>query len=427
MHIFSRFRSVVAIGLVLVPLGLCTMIVTRDGDGVGLRMHSAAGETQETKAVPYGAKELTTAQHRVVDLGKRKREARLKLARLLTVGPLANAEAKKLLTVQEQTAKSLKSERDRLVEFLRMADARSVPVASGEGIAKLVAGQLFLGSMSDALAADMRTDALVSAREQLLLSLAAAEDADKVSMARLHAAAGSAADDIVEARQELGTLRDEYMSAIRTVGGDGDENWRTLSLSDSQLDQVRNEQAQVESEVTRAQDELNRIDARLRRKAERSLVEKGLIDPVTGEHSDGRVVGAGQFMWPVYSRVSAGFHDPDYLRIFGVQHRGVDLPTAQGTPVRASADGVVITVRDGGLTGYTYVLIGHVDGYATLYGHLSMTAVMPGEEVKQGDVIGLSGGLPGTHGAGPMTTGAHLHFEVMRNGANIDPLLVLPK
>jgi murein DD-endopeptidase MepM/ murein hydrolase activator NlpD len=87
---------------------------------------------------------------------------------------------------------------------------------------------------------------------------------------------------------------------------------------------------------------------------------------------------------------------------------------------------VVFVVREGGLTGYTYVLIGHASGFATLYGHLSSVLVTPGQTVKAGQAIGLSGGEPGTAGAGPTTTGQHLHFEVIQSGVNINPLTVLP-
>ncbi len=107
-------------------------------------------------------------------------------------------------------------------------------------------------------------------------------------------------------------------------------------------------------------------------------------------------------------------------------HQGIDIGVPQGTDVMAAADGVVFLARDGGATGFSYILIGHRDGYATLYGHLSSFAVATGQDVRRGQLIGESGGQPGTHGAGPMTTGAHLHFEMLKNGVHVDPLTVLP-
>jgi len=71
-------------------------------------------------------------------------------------------------------------------------------------------------------------------------------------------------------------------------------------------------------------------------------------------------------------------------------------------------------------------LIGHRGGYATLYGHISHISVYAGEDVHAGQNIGLSGGQPGSHGSGPMTTGSHVHFEVIKSGININPRTMLP-
>ena len=68
----------------------------------------------------------------------------------------------------------------------------------------------------------------------------------------------------------------------------------------------------------------------------------------------------------------------------------------------------------------------HNDELATVYGHISAFNVSEGQYIKQGDVIGLSGGTPGTLGAGWMTTGAHLHLEVRVNGRPVDALNYLP-
>lgn len=138
-------------------------------------------------------------------------------------------------------------------------------------------------------------------------------------------------------------------------------------------------------------------------------------------------VKGGQFAWPVDpSRgISAYFRDPRYVGVFGVQHSAVDIPEYQSTPIRAAADAVVYVARDNGY-GYSYIILSHAGGFMTVYGHVSSILVTPGQKVSQGAIIGLTGGMPGTPGAGYMTTGPHLHFEVHFNGKNVDPLMYLP-
>ncbi len=135
----------------------------------------------------------------------------------------------------------------------------------------------------------------------------------------------------------------------------------------------------------------------------------------------------GQFAWPVDPDrgISAYFHDSRYVGVFGVQHNAVDIPEYQSTPVRAAADGVVYVARDNGY-GYSYIILSHAGGFMTVYGHVSSVLVTSGQKISQGSIIALSGGMPGTPGAGYMTTGPHLHFEVQFNGKYVDPLMYLP-
>jgi len=136
--------------------------------------------------------------------------------------------------------------------------------------------------------------------------------------------------------------------------------------------------------------------------------------------------GVVQALWPVEpdQGLSATFLDPAYEQRFGVPHHAIDIPVLQGSAVRSAADGVVEKVMYNG-QGYSYIMIKH-DGFATLYGHVSAFFVAEGDTVRQGDVIARSGGMPGTPGAGALTTGPHLHFEVIVNGERVDPLTVLP-
>ena len=132
-------------------------------------------------------------------------------------------------------------------------------------------------------------------------------------------------------------------------------------------------------------------------------------------------------MWPVASRIiTAYFHDQSYPYKYLFEHNAIDLATSQGTPIRAAESGYVAKVRDGGQNGYSYLMIIHPDNLSTVYGHLNQINISTDQFISKGQIIGYSGGLPGTRGAGPFSTGPHLHFEVRYNGIPTNPLNYLP-
>ena len=95
-------------------------------------------------------------------------------------------------------------------------------------------------------------------------------------------------------------------------------------------------------------------------------------------------------------------------------HTGVDLRARTGTQVRSPLRGTVRAVYTNP-GGGRMLEVDHPDGIRTVYAHLSTVLVAQGAAVKQGDVIALSGAT------GTEVTGAHLHFEVWRNGVRQDP------
>lgn len=95
-------------------------------------------------------------------------------------------------------------------------------------------------------------------------------------------------------------------------------------------------------------------------------------------------------------------------------HQGIDIPGPLGTPVYATADGVV--QRAGWANGYgNLVEINHGNGLETRYGHLSKLIAQPNERVRRGQLIGLMGSTG-------RSTGSHLHYEVRIAGAAVNPM-----
>ncbi len=100
-------------------------------------------------------------------------------------------------------------------------------------------------------------------------------------------------------------------------------------------------------------------------------------------------------------------------------HRGVDIPGKAGADVLAVADGVVIKSRRSGTYGYL-VEIDHGDDYITLYSHNSENLVKVGETVRKGQAIAKIGSTG-------LSTGPHVHFEVMKNKRRVNPIRYLYK
>lgn len=152
----------------------------------------------------------------------------------------------------------------------------------------------------------------------------------------------------------------------------------------------------------------------------------GLQNDIEQKLIDGDMSGdSSALSWPAYpSRgISATFHDPTYPYRHLFEHPGIDLPLEVGTPIESAAPGYVAWVKQGVSYG-NYVLVIHANGVATLYAHLSKILVETDQFVSRGETIGLSGGRPGSPGAG-LSTGPHLHFEVRKDGIPTNPMSYL--
>ena len=121
--------------------------------------------------------------------------------------------------------------------------------------------------------------------------------------------------------------------------------------------------------------------------------------------------------------VTSGFGSRNHpLLHYTRMHTGVDWGAGMGTPIYAAGNGVIEKIGWEGGYG-KYVRLKHNNGYETAYGHMSAYAkgMEPGKRVRQGQVIGFVGSTG-------MSTGAHVHYEILVNGRFVDPMRIkLPR
>ena len=140
-------------------------------------------------------------------------------------------------------------------------------------------------------------------------------------------------------------------------------------------------------------------------------LESGLDSSFTGDWTE---LADAPSLWPVEGRIGSSFGErEDPINGEGAFHSGVDIEASYGTPVRAAADGDVSGAAMGAGYGRAVVL-NHGHDVLTLYGHLSAIAVVPGQHVTRGQVIGYVG-------QSGRATGPHLHYEVRVHNVPVNP------
>lgn len=134
------------------------------------------------------------------------------------------------------------------------------------------------------------------------------------------------------------------------------------------------------------------------------------VQVYSGAAPQGAGRGLGRLVWPAAGTITQGFYG---------YHRAIDIGSYIGNPVRA-ADSGYVAVAGWSNVGYgNYIVLDHGNGTQTLYAHLSRFFVNAGDSVGQGTVIGHVGSTG-------ISTGAHLHFEVIRGGVQQNPFNYLP-
>lgn len=233
-------------------------------------------------------------------------------------------------------------------------------------------------------------------------------------------------DEVKLLREELQSVQDDLErkktdldNATAKLEGTKEELAGQMDYKSNLLDATKDNEAQYQEMLAAVKTEQSSVNSEL------SQIESSLRSKLEGDNQltdDSKVLS-----WPVNpsNGITATFHDPTYIfrRLF--EHPAIDIRAKQGTPVKAAASGYVGRAKDSGL-GYSYIMLIHAGGISTVYGHISQINVREDAYVTRGQIIGLSGGMPGTPGAGKLTTGSHLHFEVRKDGIPVNPLNYLP-
>ena len=203
-------------------------------------------------------------------------------------------------------------------------------------------------------------------------------------------------------KNALETKRSESQKIINNLQND------KASYEDA-YEQAEKAQQQARSEIAAA--------AAAAEAARQKAAAKAAQSGTPSVNTSSIVAAKGRFMWP--SASSTTVTSPYYMRKHPVtgkikQHTGIDIGAGYATNILAADSGTVI-VAGYNAGGYgNYVVVSHGDGYSTLYAHCSSLCVSKGQYVTKGQVIAKVGSTG-------MSTGNHLHFEVLVNGQSTNP------
>ncbi len=225
-----------------------------------------------------------------------------------------------------------------------------------------------------------------------------------------------------EKREELTALQEENERVLQELGENKAEVSEQIRDADQQKEELINQLAEIQRQWLA---EKNKPTPTPEPTPEPSYEPNTggssgtVITPAPTSKPSSPTFSTG-YTWPVpgFTKVGDGWYEG------GRAHKGIDIIGAgiYGQPIVAAQSGEVLTAYTADEWGYGWgyhVMIGHDDGYATQYAHMSRVAVTTGQYVEKGQVIGYVGNTGDSYGA-------HLHFELWENGERINPEIVLP-
>ncbi|MBM3669741.1 MAG: hypothetical protein FJW97_06970 [Actinobacteria bacterium] len=219
------------------------------------------------------------------------------------------------------------------------------------------------------------------------------------------------------AAEEKQAIADQRLAELKQARAEAAATTRRLAQVRAEQRVVVRQAQKYKRKIERRLSQLKREQERLAAAAAKAAREEAARAARAGSGTPTMAIPSGGLLWPVAS----GGHmsspvGPRVHPVFGYRscHTGQDIAAPTGTPVRASADGRVITSGSGGAYGNSIMLV-HSGGLTTFYAHLSSKSVQVGQEIKAGDQVG-------TVGSTGWSTGPHLHYETRVNGTAYDPM-----
>lgn len=219
-------------------------------------------------------------------------------------------------------------------------------------------------------------------------------------------------DNILESKNnQLKIGNDQYVSS------EDKKELEVVTVSFVPQEYETSEKDEISSEILALEENKNILDKEL----QDAIIESVQLEKTIEEEVKSKLKSEDiEFItgiWPLndYKNISSGYgyriHPITNVKSF---HKGIDIPAPQDTDVLATDDGIVSF--SGYQNGYGNVVkIKHFDGKTTVYAHNNSNVVKEGDIVKQGDIISKVG----TTGN---STGNHVHFEIIVNGKNINPI-----
>jgi murein DD-endopeptidase MepM/ murein hydrolase activator NlpD len=323
---------------------------------------------------------------------------RLRTRESVVQGSLEHAEQQLL-----QTQAALRAERARLVRLRkRLAEARAALATRLRELYESDQPDLVTVVLNAKGFADLieRTDFLhrISEQDRSIVDLVKTARADAIATAqrldRLEERQQALTARILQRRQEITAVKQDLIDT--RVGYDG-----TRADKQNALSHVQAERKQLEGNLSDLKAQQAKIASTLQQS--QGQLPAGPIKR-----------GGGTLIWPVNGPITSPFCES---RAWESCHPGIDIGVPSGTPIRAAAGGRVALVQSEAASGGygNFTCIQHTGAMATCYAHQSVIRVSVGQQVSQGQVIGLTG-------CTGRCFGPHLHFEVRINGAVTNPL-----